>query len=172
MRPSGSAESLERRRLRALQLLDEGLAPVEVARQLGVDRRSVRRWKATAKKGGRGALKAKPVPGRPLKLAVSQRKRLEVLLLRGARKQGFPTELWTCGRVAELIERRFGVRYHVDHIGRLLGALGWSPQKPQRKAIERDEEAISNWVKRDWPRIKKKPIASRAGSLSSTKPAS
>src|SRR5262245_7263688 len=102
MRPTGSPEELERRRLRALALLDEGLQPVEVARRVGVDRRSVRRWKAAARAQGEAGVLAKPVPGRPSKLKAKQRTRLERLLLKGAQAAGFHTDLWTCPRVAEL----------------------------------------------------------------------
>jgi transposase len=100
------------------------------------------------------------------------KRRLERLLLKGARGCGFPTELWTCARVAQLIRDRLGVDYHVDHIGRLLRALGWSPQKPARRALERDEAAIAGWIQEDWPRIKKTPRAGRRPSSSSTKPVS
>jgi len=157
MRPQGSPAQLEARRLHALSLLQQGLAPVEVARRLGVDRRSVRRWKATARTGGRDAVRARPVPGRPPKLAADARRRLEQLLLRGAHAAGFATDLWTCPRVATVIRREFGVRYHVDHLGRLLRRLGWSPQKPERRARERDEAAIRRWLRVELPRIKKKP---------------
>lgn len=156
MRPPGSAQQLERRRLRAIALLAEGLAPVEVARRLGIDRRSVRRWRASHDRGGRRALAAKPAPGRPPKLEARAHRQLERVLLEGACACGYPTDLWTCPRVAEVIRRQFGVRYHVDHIGRLLHALGWSPQKPERRARERDEAAIQRWVRVTWPRIKKK----------------
>jgi transposase len=128
-------------------LLKEGLAPVEVARRLGVDRRSVRRWKAAQRQGGRQALKAKPAPGRPAKLDPAAKARLEKILLRGASAAGFSTDLWTCRRVAELIATRFGVRYHVRHLPRLLRSLGWSPQKPQRRGMERHEAAIQAWVR-------------------------
>src|SRR3990172_3179085 len=97
--------------------------------------------------------------GRPPKLDARRRARLERVLLRGAEAAGFSTPLWTCPRVADLVRREFGVRYHVDHIGRVLRTLGWSPQKPERRARERDEAAIQRWVKVDWPRIKKKPGA-------------
>jgi transposase len=80
---------------------------------------------------------------------------LETILLRGARGAGFSTDLWTCPRIVQVIQKVFGVCYHVDHIGRILRSLGWSPQKPQRWAIERDEAAIQRWVKADWPRVKK-----------------
>jgi len=159
MRPTGSPRELEQRRYRALQLLGEGYTPVTVARQLGVDRRSVRRWKAAARQKGSRALAARPASGRPARLGRGQKRRLERALLRGAQALGFPSDLWTCPRVAELIRRSFGVRYHVDHISRLLHGLGWSPQKPQRRAVERDEEGIRQWVKQAWPRLKKKPAA-------------
>lgn len=157
MRPTGSAEFLEQRRLRAVSFLQDGLQPVEIARKVGVDRRSVRRWKASFLKDGPGAIRAKPLSGRPAKLDRKAKKRLEFALLRGARAAGYATDLWTCPRIAQVIHKTFGVRYHVDHIGRLLHSLGWSPQKPQRRAIERDEVAIQRWVKTSWPKVKKTP---------------
>ncbi|MGA2588268.1 MAG: winged helix-turn-helix domain-containing protein [Candidatus Aminicenantales bacterium] len=157
MRPSGSAEYLEGRRLRAMEYLDQGLQPGEIARKVGVDRRSVRRWKASIQKDGPGAIRAKPLPGRPRRLNPGAKKRLEAILLRGARETGFSTDLWTCPRVVQVIQKVFGVRYHVDHIGRILHSLGWSPQKPQRRAVERDEALIQRWVQADWPRVKKTP---------------
>ena len=159
MRPHGSPEELERRRLRAISLLKEGYQPVEVARMLGVDRRSVRRWKAAFQKQGARAMKARPTPGRPLKLTTKERRKLERHLLKGAQSAGFPTDLWTCPRVVELIEKQFGVTYHADHVGRVLRSLGWSPQKPERRARERDEQRIQRWVKQDWSDIKKKQSA-------------
>lgn len=158
MRPNGSPQELERRRQRALALLEEGLQPVEVAERMGVDRRSVRRWKAAARRGGAAAVAAKPACGRPSKLSPRQRPRLEKLLLGGAQSAGFDHDLWTCPRIAQLIAREFGIRYHVAHVGRLLRGMGWSPQRPTRQARERDEEKIQRWTKVDWPRIKKKPV--------------
>lgn len=157
MRPEGSPEELERRRLRALALLEEGLQPGQIAQRLGVDRRSVRRWKAAARRGGSQALAARPAPGRPPKLKSRQHPRLEKLLLGGAQAAGFANDLWTCPRIAHVIEREFGIRYHVDHVGRLLRCLGWTPQRPARRARERDEAQIQHWIKVSWPRIKKKP---------------
>jgi transposase len=91
----------------------------------------VRRWKHDLRKGGKAALKAVAPSGRPPKLSHAERQRLERQLLKGAQAAGFATDLWTCPRVAEHIERTFGVRYHVDHVGRLLHAMNWSPQKPR-----------------------------------------
>lgn len=166
MRPTGSPEELERRRLRALALLKEGLLPSEVARRVGVDRRSVRRWKAAARKNGEAGVRARAAPGRPSKLSPRHKRRLETMLIKGALGAGFHTDLWTCPRVAELIKRRFGVDYHVDHVGRVLHELGWSPQKPARRAVERDEQAIRRWVREDWPRVKKTPSAAARRSSS------
>ena len=156
MRPTGTPEELQRRRWRAIELLRQGYAPVEVARMVGADRRSVRRWNAVYRQRGRAALKAQPAPGRPAKLPPARLRTLERRLLRGAKAAGFPTDLWTCPRVAQLIAQRFAVHYHVDHISRVLHALGWSPQKPVRRAMERDEEQIRRWIQQTWPAIKKK----------------
>lgn len=159
MRPTGSGAELERRRRRALSLLGEGLMPVEVAQRVGVDRRSVRRWKAAWRRGGGAALKAKPTPGRPSKLNEGRRKQLERWLLKGAQAAGFASDLWTCPRVAELIAQRLGVEYHARHVPRVLRALGWTPQRPARRAVERDAAAIRRWIRHDWPRVKKTPGA-------------
>ena len=157
MRPRGSPAELERRRLRAIDLLREGHQPVEVARMVGVDRRSVRRWKAAFQKEGVEGLRARPAPGRPPRLSCEAKKELAEALSAGPIASGFSTELWTCPRVARLIDERFGVRYHPDHVCRLLHSLGWSPQKPQRRAQERDEDEIRRWVRTEWPEVKKTP---------------
>ena len=157
MRPTGSQDFLQQRRFEAIALLNKGFPPVEVARRIGVDRRSVRRWKAVMHRKGRQGLQAKPVPGRPAKLTLRQKETLQRHLLRGAQTNGFSTDLWTCPRITRLIHRVFGVQYHVDHTSRLLRSLGWSPQKPERRARERDEQAIRTWVRSQWPRLKKKP---------------
>jgi len=158
MRPPGSPEILERRRLHALELFRKGWAPVDIARQVGVDRRSVRRWRASFEHQGQKGLTAKPASGRPPKLDDAAKRKLEQYLLKGARASTFDTDLWTCPRVAKVIYRNFRVRYHVDHICRLLRSMGWTPQKPERRAQERDEQAIQRWIKQDWPRIKKTPV--------------
>lgn len=158
MRPSGRPVELENRRLRAIKLLDQGLQPVEVAQRIGVDRQSVRRWKAAYRTRGTLGIQAKPAPGRPSRLKQVYKRRLLTCLNRGAQAAGFSTDLWTCPRVAKLIQDRFAVSYHVDHVCRLLHSLSLSPQRPERRAIERDERKIQNWIHVDWPRVKKKPI--------------
>ena len=157
MRPRGAAAVLEARRHRALKLLDEGRSLHEVGRLLGCAPISVMRWRDAREAGGAAALRVRFSPGRPPKLNARQRQRLVKLLLQGAIAQGYRTEIWTTARVAALIRKVFGVRYHRDHVGRLLHALGFTHQKPERRALERSEEAIEHWKKQEWPRIKKKP---------------
>lgn len=157
MRTAGSPKSLETRRLHAIALFDGGMSQVGIAQKLGVNDRTVRQWVATYRRQGRKGLIAKPVPGRPTKLRAAQRNALVRVLDKGAVACGYSTDLWTCPRVARVVEKRFGVRYHVDHLGRLLRSLGFTPQKPERRARERDEAAIRRWVRQDWPGLKKKP---------------
>lgn len=172
MRPRGSPAELERRRQRAVALLAAGEAPVDVAQRVGVDRRSVRRWSAAYRARGAAGVRAKPAPGRPPKLTGAQRRQLERVLLQGAEAGGFATPLWTCPRIRTVIARRFRVRYHVSQVSRILRTLGWSPQQPARRAIERDEAAIARWVKVRWPQVKKTPRAAGPRSSSLTKRAS
>ena len=155
MRPKGSAEVLARRRRRALTLLDEGLSLNEVARRMDCQASSVMRWRDTRDRVGDKVFEVGVSPGRPARLTSAQKKRLVRLLLKGPMAHGYSTDLWTCHRIARLIRREFGVRYHRDHMGRLMHQLGWSYQKPERRALERDEEAIDRWKRKDWPRVKK-----------------
>jgi len=159
MRTAGSPKSLEKRRLGAIALCEGGMSQVAVAKKLGVNDRTVRDWVSIFRREGLGGLAAKPVPGRPPKLKAAQCKSLVKILDKGAVACGYQTNLWTCPRVAKVVQKRFGVAYHVDHVGRLLRALGFTPQKPERVARERDEAAITRWIRRDWPRLKKKPGA-------------
>jgi len=157
MRTPGSAAELEARRRIAGRLLLEGNSIADVARTLDVSYRSVRRWKLAIDRGGIEALAAKPHPGRPPRLSHKQRKKLERLLLKGPLKLGFSTDLWTCTRVAELIEREFEVSYHKDHVWRVLNQLGWTCQKPEPRPREQDPEQVQRWREQEWPRIKKGP---------------
>jgi transposase len=154
-RLKGSADLLEDRRKRALALLDSGHSLNQVGRLIGCHASSVMRWRDARRRGGARALRVRFSPGRPLKLDHAQRKRLAEVLLRGPLAHGYRTNLWTTARIAEVIRREFGVQYHRDHVGRLMHGLQWSPQKPKRRALERDEKAIDRWKQKDWPRIKK-----------------
>ena len=133
------------------------MKPADVARAVGCGPSSVTRWKEVIRKQGVEGLKAKPAPGRPRFLSESQKKELEKILLRGATASGYGTDLWTCSRVAAVIERQFGVEYNTNYIWYILQDLGWTCQKPERQARERDEKAIETWRRKDWPRIKKSP---------------
>ena len=157
MRPHGSPAQLEARRRRAVALLHKGLGVRSVARQIGCSPTSVSRWQAEVHAGGLTALRPKPPPGRPRRLTARHRQRLLTLLLKGAAAHGFSTDLWTLPRVAEVIARTFGVTYHPAHVWRILRGEGWSCQKPERRARERDEAAIQRWRAARWPHIKKRP---------------
>jgi transposase len=149
--------ALERRRLRAARWLKRGVRPAEVARRLGVHRQSVGRWRQQLERQGIAGLKKAGRAGRPAKMTAEQLFRLEEELVRGPRAWGYTTELWTTQRVAALVQRRFGVRYHRDHVGRVLAQMGWSCQRPVGRAKERNEARIRRWKRGEWPRIKKKP---------------
>lgn len=157
MRPSGTPTQLEHRRLQAVMLFKQGFAPVAIASKLKVERRSVRRWKSAYLKQGVKGVKAKPANGRPPRLTSRKKALLERTLLQGALHAGYHTDLWTCPRVAALIRKVFRVDYNHRYLPRLLRSMGWSPQKPERLARERDEKAIRRWLKVTWPDIKKKP---------------
>lgn len=152
-RPIGTPEELERRRRRAVALVQQGERPTVVARFLGVDRSSLFRWRQRAAEGPE-ALAAQPHPQRPCRLSDAQLIELEESLCEGAQAHGWPNALWTTARVAEVIRRKFGIGFHHDHVGRFLrDRLNWTPQKPRRRARERDEDAILDWQTKEFPRI-------------------
>lgn len=156
MRPIGHADELERRRRRAVNLLESGESPTSIAKFLGCSRSSVYRWRGDARAGPRG-LAAKPHPSRPRLLHDEKLPELERLLLEGPTAHGWSTHLWTGARIAHLIKRRFGVIYTPDHALRVVKRrLGWTCQKPERRARERDEAEIARWKREEWPRIKKR----------------
>ncbi|EQD74565.1 IS630 family transposase [mine drainage metagenome] len=124
---------------------------------LGIAPSSVMRWRDVLKRGGNEALKVRFSPGRPRTLSHRQRKKIVKLLLKGALANGFSTELWTAQRVGSLIERHCQVQFHRSHVARLLHELGFSCQKPERRALERDEEKIEAWKRSRWPQVKKTP---------------
>src|SRR5262245_9389988 len=166
MRPQGSPAELEKRRLRAIERRQDDVPVHVVAERLGVDRRSVRRWKRAYRQRGRPGLRARPAPGRPPKLSVPQRRRLARLIIAGAEAAGYRTSLWTCRRLVDVIRRHFHVVYHPDHVGRLLRACGFSPQRPQPRPKERDDRRVREWVQVDWAKVKKTPSPRRAPHLS------
>ena len=152
MRPKGTAAELERRRRRAVELVDGGESPTVVARILGVLPTSIHRWRRLARQPN--GLEAKPTPGPPSRLSDEQLGQLEQLLLQGAKAHGWHNELWTADRVARLVRQRFGVSYHPEHVRKLLKQrLGWTSQKPKRKARERNDQEVQRWKDDELPRI-------------------
>lgn len=157
MRPYGSPKTLEARRRKVIAFLEQNLSLHEIARRMGCHASSVLRWRDAWQAGGANALNAKPAPGRPSRLTSIQKKKLVGLLLQGALAHGYRTDLWTTQRIADLIGKRLGVTYHRNHVGKLLRQMGWSHQKPERRAVERDEAAIAEWKRSVWPKVKKTP---------------
>jgi transposase len=162
-------DALEKRRFQAIRLLDDGLNQTDIAHRLNVSRATVVRWVGQYRHHGREALRKAGRAGRKPRLDATQNQRLEERLRQGPERLGYETPLWTCPRVADLIEREFGIRYHPGHVWKVLVNLGWSPQRPTGKARERNEELIHIWRKKIWPGIKKKPAGKGARSSSSTK---
>ncbi len=165
--------TMEARRLQGARLLKRKVAQADIARELGVSRQAVSVWakQLTAVNGAVGKLKAKPL-GRPKRLNAEQSDALCAMLLKGALAFGFPTELWTIKRVRTLVKRELGVAYSHTGCWQLLRALGFTPQRPERRAIQRDEAAIVQWKRRRWPALKKTLDAKDAPSSSSTNRAS
>src|SRR5260370_1393691 len=152
MKPTPKALELERRRRHAVSLLHQGESPTVVARMLGVHRVTLYHWLRQEQQPGGLAAQVRPAP--PARLSDAQLLQLERLLLQGAKAHGWPNDLWTCRRIAELIRRRFGVTYHPDHVGRFLHTrLRWSCQKPRRHARERDDAEIDFWRRYEFPRL-------------------
>jgi transposase len=152
-------DQLQQRRFRAARFFDRGFGKSEVARRLGVSAQSAGRWYAAWQAHGTAGLKKAGRAGRKPRLNSAQLHQLEQALCQGPQALGYDTSLWTAARVADLIQQQTGVRYHPDHIYRLLQQLGWSCQRPVGRALERDEKAIRRWKRQRWPDIKKKHSA-------------
>jgi len=161
MRPQGTAAELERRRRRAVQLVEAGESPTVVARILGVTSSSLHRWRRLARQ--LDGLVARPVPGAKRRLSDVQLTQLESLLRQGATAHGFPNDLWTSARVAQLIQRYFGIEYHPDYPRQLLQHwLHWTCHKPQKRARERNDAEIERWKADEFPRILREAWQRRA----------
>lgn len=163
------AATLEERRLSGLNLLRSGASQAEVARRLGVSPVAVCRWKKRADRGGPGALRAVPRPGRPPRIPRERQATLPSILAKGALAYGFSTDLWTIPRIGRVVQAEWGTRYSHTAIWRLLKRHGLSWQKPRRQAREKDLHAVRNWTNRSWPRYKKKPDGDAPSSSSSTR---
>ncbi len=138
-----------------MMLLDKGMSGVEVAKAVGATPGAISQWKVRYQRAGPDALMAKSHSGPEPKLTAKQRTQLGRMLRQGACKHGYSTELWTLKRIGELIGSHFGVAYEQSGVWRLLRAMGWSCQKPERRARERDDEAVVRWRTQEWPRLKK-----------------
>jgi len=155
-------EQMAERRVAGVRLLQTGeMSQAQIAQHLGVSEATISKWKKALEQSGPAALQARKASGRPPKLSKTQKQQLVQKLEQGAMAVGFPTEQWTQARVKKVIEQEFGVHYHRDYISRLLKSLGWSVQKLDPRAIERDEELIQAWLSQDWPRIKKRTASRR-----------
>lgn len=156
----------EGRRLRAWELHEAGWSGVRIAEALGVTRGAVSQWLRRGRVGGREALRTQPRPGKQPRLTAEQRARLPALLSEGAEAYGFVGDVWTTGRVAAVIKRAFGVGYHPAHVSRLLRRIGWTLQRPVKRASQRDEAAVTAWREREWPALQAKRGLSSARSSS------
>ncbi|MFJ2847808.1 winged helix-turn-helix domain-containing protein [Streptomyces griseofuscus] len=156
--PLSRPQLAEARRVRAVELFEDGVSNAEIARAVGVCSESVRRWRRVWEQGGASALRRRAATGRPPKLDDTQVERVRAALEQGAQAHGFEADLWTLERVGTVVTRATGVVLSRASVWRLLtGRLGWSLQRPERRAVERDESEIARWIAHEWPRIKKGP---------------
>jgi transposase len=156
MRSKGTAPELEARRRTAIAKHQGGWSQAKIAAFLDVHPVTVAKWVARHRLEGDAWLAAKPTPGRPRFLTVEQEQTVLGWLADKPTAHDFPTDLWTARRVADLIRRRFGVAFHADYLRAWLRERGYSPQKPRRRARQRNQPVIDRWVNEDWPRIQKK----------------
>ena len=170
--PGRAKEWREGRRLRAWALKAKGWSQQKIAEALGVTAGAVSQGMRRGREGGEEALKSRPRPGARPRLTAEQRAQVPVLLAQGAEAFGFRGDVWTAKRVATVIRREFGVRYHPNHVGKLLRAAGWSVQKPIERASQRDEAAIEAWRAERWPALQRGPTGRGGPSSGSTNRAS
>jgi transposase len=145
-------QAFEAVRIQAGALFAAGNSQAEVARQLGVARQNVSRWHARWRAGGLDALASRGPTGQAPRLSDTQLAAIDQALRQGARANGFDTDQWTLARITTVIQRLTGVAYHRGHVWKLLRhRLHYRLQRPARRAVERDEQAIARWVAEDWP---------------------
>jgi transposase len=156
MRSKGTASELETRRRIAVEKFREGWTQAAIADFLDVHPVTVAKWMARHRQNGDAGLAAKPTPGRPRFLTPDQERQVLEWLADKPTAHGFSTDLWTARRVANVIYRRFGVQYHPDYLRAWLRQRGYSPQKPRRRAKQKKQAVVDQWLADDWPRIQKK----------------
>ena len=139
-----------------MYLKQRGWSQRDIAEALDVSEVALSGWLARARDGGPESLRSRPAPGRPPRLSPAQRRSIPELLWHGPEAYGFRGQVWTCARVARVIEVEFGVRYHEDHVGRLLKGLRRTPQQPIKRAIQRDDAAIQRWRDETWPELRRR----------------
>jgi transposase len=155
-RPRRDLAVLEEHRMQAAELFEHGVIPAEVARRVGVQHQIVSQWRKAWRQGGRDALRSAGPVGRKPRLTSEQLQTVKDALLAGAVANGYYEDVWTLPRVGEVIKQKTGVSYHPGHVWHLLrGVLDWSWQRPARRAVERNDDAIEHWVKKRWPQLKK-----------------
>ena len=155
MRPHGTPQQLEKRRCLAVRLLKQGRTYDSVAKEVSASTSSLVRWRQAYEKKGRAGLKPKAHPGRTPHLSEKQKKTVVGLLVKGPLEAGYSTDLWTLKRIGQVVRKNCGVRYSIGSLWNLMNNLGWSAQKPQKRARERKEKAIRHWKRHVWPHIKK-----------------
>lgn len=160
---------MEAARMRAADLFAKGTSQADISREVDVSHQTVSDWHKLWLVGGKKALKRTGPPGRPRKVTGADLAKVEKALENGPKANGYPTDLWTLARVAEVIEKITGVKYHPGHVWKVLRRMGWSRQRPARKAAERDDEAIERWVNERWPKVKKTLGPGTPGSSSRTR---
>lgn len=172
MRTKGSPQELQRVRLIAANMFEQDMPVDQIASLLNADDQTVRKWRRTWRKAGKTGLAARKPPGGPTKLTDQQKQQLLAMLAQGPGHYGFHAHLWTTKLMAQLIHKTFGVQHHHDHVGAILRKLGWSVQRPARRAKERDEPRITAWRQDVWPALEKKVGLAEEHSSSPMKSAS
>ena len=159
LRPRRDFAALEARRMQAAKLFGQGHSQAEMVRRFRVSRPTAHRWYQAWRRRGREGLRGAGRAGRKPRLSSENLRRLETALLQGPAAWGFRTHLWTLKRIAEVVWKTCHVRYSVSQVWRVLRQLGWSRQRPDRRARERNQGAIRRWVRVRWPQVKKTPRA-------------
>ena len=165
MEITGSAAEREARRRLAVARVNEGWTHKDVAAFLGVSTRAVGKWMAAYRDGGEDGLKARPRTGAAPKLSKRRERSVLAWMAESPRAFGYADDLWTTRRLAEVIEKRFKVRFNSNYLAEWLTRRGYTPQKPELRAVERDAPAIARWAAEEWPRLPKK--RGRSGPTSS-----
>ena len=150
-----SKDDLQKRRIKAVRLWEKGKTQYKIAKKLGVSFEAVSNWVEAYKAQGWDGLKSKGNPGPDSKLTQKEKRKIKQAILRGAQKQGYATDLWTLARLRDLIKKISGTKYHPGHVWKVVISLGFTSQKPEIKAKERDEKAIKTWRVKTFPRLKK-----------------